>query len=58
MKTYQFEYEEISFCWNCPLNYDYIYCSLDTDIKTGSLFDEKKPENCPLICVEKKENDA
>ena len=54
---YQFKYDEIKDCYDCPLFYDYNYCEIDMywpEHKLSSFTDSddgKRPDWCPLTEV-------
>ena len=48
---YQFKYDEIHHCYECPLFYDYIRCELDCNREYTAYTDSddnKRPDWCPL----------
>lgn len=48
---YQFKYDEIHHCHECPLFYDYIHCELDCNKEYTAHTDSddnKRPDWCPL----------
>lgn len=57
--VYSFMCDEIECCYDCPLDYDYIYCKLDpfTDgkltIELTDWDDGARPVNCPLDDIAK-----
>lgn len=49
VKVYMFKHFDIEFCYECPFEYDYIYCKLDENVKhLTTSEDMHRPVNCPL----------
>lgn len=40
-------------CMDCPMNYDYVYCSLNEKINNVFNYDESRHEECPLMDEER-----
>ena len=36
-------------CWHCPLQYDYLYCSVRHCIKITEKNEDKRDKKCPLF---------
>lgn len=57
--VYSFMHYEIEHCYDCPLEYDYLYCQLDPftggkrSIELTDWDDGTRPANCPLSYLAK-----
>ena len=58
---YQFTYDEITNCSDCPFFYDYIYCEINLEKKNGYTWkcegQNYRPDDCPLIELEVMQDD-
>lgn len=48
-RVYFFKYLKVDNCYDCPLCYDYMHCTIAGEkIEVTDYDDGKRPDNCPL----------